>query len=386
MTGVYFPVPLLFTVGCLLLSPLAAAEQARQGQTPLEQQAEVDSLEARKAADSAAAAAHVAKQVAAHSVTMTYHAKAALKKAQEALHSARVETDGLSDNQTKALKDAEDHLREASKITQFGKGNSTESKLQEKLDKLKKKMKEQAAERRSELDQMRQELRELRHKLKGTNEEKQLEEIEEMLKELEEQDEEASLSNDELKAELERLREAVKKLQKKHQRRLSHHRPAEIHDVEDEVPPHEEEVHIPEQKGPEGSGEEDGEREREAPPATPASGNPIDIDTEMPYGDLEPFGREDTAQELTEASIRESDAMVDQLERAEVAEEKRAIFRALTRLRGAAITSFDGMARAQTGNIDEYNKVHQWRATHPLHHLANDESDISKWAFPDANF
>lgn len=109
----------------------------------------------------------------------------------------------------------------------------------------------------------------------------------------------------------------------------------------------------------------------------------IDIDTEMPYGDLEPFGREDTAQELTESSVKESDEMVDQLERAEVAEEKRAVFRALTRLRGAAITSFDGVARSQTGNIDEYNKVHQWRQTHPLHHLADEESDITKWAFPD---
>lgn len=103
----------------------------------------------------------------------------------------------------------------------------------------------------------------------------------------------------------------------------------------------------------------------------------------MPYGELEPFGREDTAQELTESSVKESDEMVDQLERAEVAEEKRAVFRALTRLRGAAITSFDGVARSQTGNIDEYNKVHRWRSTHPLHHLADEESDISKWAFPD---
>jgi len=109
----------------------------------------------------------------------------------------------------------------------------------------------------------------------------------------------------------------------------------------------------------------------------------IDIDTAMPYGDLEPFGREDTAQELTESSVRESDEMVDQLERAEVAEEKRSVFRALTRLRGAAITSFDGVARSQTGNIDEYNKIHKWRNTHPLHHLADEESDISKWAFPD---
>lgn len=117
--------------------------------------------------------------------------------------------------------------------------------------------------------------------------------------------------------------------------------------------------------------------------ATPVQEKGIDVDTEMPYGELEPFGREDTAQELTEASVRESDEMVDQLERAEVAEEKRSVFRALTRLRGAAITSFDGIARSQTGNIDEYNKTHKWRKTHPMHHLADEESDISKWAFPD---
>mmetsp|Transcript_24273 Transcript_24273/g.70043 ORF Transcript_24273/g.70043 Transcript_24273/m.70043 type:complete len:107 (-) Transcript_24273:94-414(-) len=105
----------------------------------------------------------------------------------------------------------------------------------------------------------------------------------------------------------------------------------------------------------------------------------------MPYGGLEPFGREDTAQELTESSVRESDGMVDQLERAEVAEERRAVFRALTRLRGAAISSFDGIARSQTGNIDEYSKLHQWRSQHPLQHLADEESDVSRWAFPDAN-
>jgi len=122
---------------------------------------------------------------------------------------------------------------------------------------------------------------------------------------------------------------------------------------------------------------------KDSAPDTPVQEKGIDVDTEMPYGELEPFGREDTAQELTEQSVRESDEMVDQLERAEVAEEKRSVFRALTRLRGAAITSYDGIARAQTGNIDEYNKTHKWRKTHPLHHLADEESDISKWAFPD---
>lgn len=125
------------------------------------------------------------------------------------------------------------------------------------------------------------------------------------------------------------------------------------------------------------------EPSEETPEETPVNQDGIDIDTAMPYGELEPFGREDTAQELTEQSVTESDQMVDQLERAEVAEEKRAVFRALTRLRGAAITSFDGIARSQTGNIDEYNKLHKWRRTHPLHHLADEESDISKWAFPD---
>mmetsp|Transcript_37969 Transcript_37969/g.98258 ORF Transcript_37969/g.98258 Transcript_37969/m.98258 type:complete len:374 (-) Transcript_37969:105-1226(-) len=119
-----------------------------------------------------------------------------------------------------------------------------------------------------------------------------------------------------------------------------------------------------------------------APAPDAASGPKFDIDTQMPYGDLEPFGREDTAQELTESSVKESNEMVDQLERAEVAEEKRAVFRALTRLRGAAVTSFDGIARAQTGNIDEYNKVNKWRDSHPIRHLADEESDVSKWAFP----
>jgi len=127
----------------------------------------------------------------------------------------------------------------------------------------------------------------------------------------------------------------------------------------------------------------DAKAETTAAAEEPCDDKDIDIDTEMPYGELEPFGREDTAQELTEQSVKESDEMVDQLERAEVAEEKRAVFRALTRLRGAAITSFDGIARSQTGNIDEYNKIHKWRRTHPLHHLADEESDISKWAFPD---
>jgi len=135
-----------------------------------------------------------------------------------------------------------------------------------------------------------------------------------------------------------------------------------------------------EPKAVEGEEQSDGGGNKEG--SSPGT-NPIDVDTAMPFGQLEPFGREDTAQELTEQSISESNEMVDELERAQVAEEKRAVFRALTRLRGAAIAAFDGIARSQTAQIDEYAKKNQWRAQHPVRHLAQEESDISKWAFPD---
>ncbi|CAE7945335.1 unnamed protein product [Symbiodinium necroappetens] len=41
----------------------------------------------------------------------------------------------------------------------------------------------------------------------------------------------------------------------------------------------------------------------------------------MPFGDLEPFGRQNAGQDLTESAISETNEMVGQLERAEVAEE-----------------------------------------------------------------
>eukprot|EP00933_Yihiella_yeosuensis_P024773 TRINITY_DN1920_c0_g1_i2.p1 TRINITY_DN1920_c0_g1~~TRINITY_DN1920_c0_g1_i2.p1 ORF type:complete len:309 (-),score=88.15 TRINITY_DN1920_c0_g1_i2:230-1156(-) len=108
----------------------------------------------------------------------------------------------------------------------------------------------------------------------------------------------------------------------------------------------------------------------------------IDIDMDLPYGELAPFGRENTAQELTEASITESNKMVDQIEKAEVAEEQRSVFRALTRLRSAAISSFDGIANSHTENIDDYSKKNKFRDSHPAQHLADEESDVSRWAFP----
>jgi len=210
-----------------------------------------------------------------------------------------------------------------------------------------------------EKEQMREEIQELRKMLKEKNIDDK--DIDKALDDLEaDLDKTKGPINDESKAELERLRQLIKSLDAEESKDAKKPK-AEIDAQPAEV-------------------EKD---EKEEGEAVKVEERGFDIDTAMPYGDLEPFGREDTAQELTESSIKESDEMVDQLERAEVAEEKRSVFRALTRLRGAAITSFDGVARSQTGNIDEYNKIHKWRGNHPLHHLADEESDVTKWAFPD---
>eukprot|EP00933_Yihiella_yeosuensis_P026470 TRINITY_DN2053_c0_g1_i1.p1 TRINITY_DN2053_c0_g1~~TRINITY_DN2053_c0_g1_i1.p1 ORF type:complete len:378 (+),score=104.30 TRINITY_DN2053_c0_g1_i1:139-1134(+) len=106
------------------------------------------------------------------------------------------------------------------------------------------------------------------------------------------------------------------------------------------------------------------------------------VTEDMPGDSLEAFGREDTAQELTDSSVTESNAMIDQLERAEVAEEKRSVFRALTRLRGVAISGFDGIAKSQTNNIANYAAQNSWREKHPIKMLAEEESDYTTWAFP----
>ncbi|CEM38353.1 unnamed protein product [Vitrella brassicaformis CCMP3155] len=87
-------------------------------------------------------------------------------------------------------------------------------------------------------------------------------------------------------------------------------------------------------------------------------------DINLPFHDLKPFGREDTANELTDDSMKQTDNMVDQIEKAEVAEEKRAIFRARTHLRSEAINNFDGIARAQAANVDEYAASNPWRSHH----------------------
>jgi len=315
-----------------------------------------------------------------------------------ALHDARVDTKSLSTGQKDSLKKAEGQLREATKKAEYGKLKKLEEKSA--LDLKKERLEEELAKKkksRAELEQLKSEIKHLREELnkKGgdVQEDKELGEMEDMLNKRKDTDTEPT--NDELKNEIERLREQIEQMEKRETTvdydipkvKQAPAAPAAIANKDDQDEEEKEELMRDVQIKPLESHQEHQHEHDQAPVSsqepTPVEEKGIDIDTAMPYGDLEPFGREDTAQELTESSVKESDMMVDQLERAEVAEEKRAVFRALTRLRGAAITSFDGVARSQTGNIDEYNKIHKWRKTHPLHHLADEESDVTKWAFPD---
>jgi len=381
-----------------------AADSKKEENPTQAAQASADAKNAHSAAESAKQAATVANKVAAHSVHITEHAKSALEDAHDALHKARVDSAGLSDGQKQSLKKAEAQLREATKKAEYGqvknakyiKADVDNKKLQKMEDKMSKiKQDKNMIKKRSnddELDAMKNEIEELRKQLKEkegnqAEDDAALKDLEDELKEMKKEKKDTK-SHDEMKAEIEHLRAEIKSMEDK-KANVEYVIPAEKKEPKVHLLPkkhHHKEVN-----------EEQVERydvkinpiakdvmeKEETEEPTPVEEKGIDIDTAMPYGDLEPFGREDTAQELTESSVKESDGMVDQLERAEVAEEKRSVFRALTRLRGAAITSFDGVARSQTGNIDEYNKVHKWRKVHPLHHLADEESDISKWAFPD---
>jgi len=96
-------------------------------------------------------------------------------------------------------------------------------------------------------------------------------------------------------------------------------------------------------------------------------------DLEMNFNKIAPFGKEDTAKELQDHAAKTQDTLVDAVENAEVAEIKRAVFRALTRLRAATIKEFDTIARLETQAIDAYNDAHHYRAENPLTHLHEDE-------------
>jgi len=99
-------------------------------------------------------------------------------------------------------------------------------------------------------------------------------------------------------------------------------------------------------------------------------------DLEMNFNHIAPFGKEDTAKELQDHAAKTQDTLVDAVENAEVAEIKRAVFRALTRLRAASIKEFDTIARLETQAIDAYNDAHHYRAENPLEHLHTDEAPV----------
>jgi len=376
-----------------------------------EQHAAADAINAHRAADSAQVAASVANKVAAHTVSISGHAQQALDHAEDALHLARVDGAGLSKDQRESLSKSERKVGNA--IADQAKNNGAKSQVdQDAIAKkeLQKKLAAEAAAKarakadkkdnstiqaesdlvqmKSQLQSMSEELRQMREARGETTKwdlENEIHDLEEMIEKLEAAEakkapQDRPQSHDELKAEVERLREAVDQLKVQGGPPRQQTETSRVETTQPKRQPRHMPARLPTKQT---SGDEDVSPVDITPAEEPVRATGIDVDTEMPYGELEPFGREDTAQELTESSVKESDEMVDQLERAEVAEEKRAVFRALTRLRGAAITSYDGVARAQTGNIDEYNKIHKWRRTHPLHHLADEESDISKWAFPD---
>jgi len=375
--------------------PKDEEKEEKEEKPTTEAQVAADATNAHKAAKTAKQAANVATKVAKHSIKISEHAKSSLRNAHDALHRARVDSEGLSSDQKKSLKKAEKKLKEATKDAEYGAVKSAKyvkaevenkklEKLEKKMDK-KKKEKKDEKEDDSELSAMRKELEKLRKKLNAKGDKSDDDALKDLQKQIEQmekaekkEDKTDAKSHDEMKAEIERLREMMKDLEASQgdvSKSIPEKKAGESEDEEKKKAKKGKTHPLPAGDDADGSGDSEAVHVDE--------GKTLDIDTAMPYGDLEPFGREDTAQELTESSINESDEMVDQLERAEVAEEKRAVFRALTRLRGAAITSFDGVARSQTGNIDEYNKIHQWRDTHPLHHLADEESDVSKWAFPD---
>jgi hypothetical protein len=110
----------------------------------------------------------------------------------------------------------------------------------------------------------------------------------------------------------------------------------------------------------------------------------IDIDAHIvPYpGAVQQFGTQDAAAEMTSDSVYQSDTMVDSIERAQSMEGKRSVYRALTHLRGATIAAYDGIARSHMKNVEEYAANHHWRSEHYVRHLAEEESDVSRWAFP----
>eukprot|EP00406_Dinophysis_acuminata_P043846 CAMPEP_0179320784 /NCGR_PEP_ID=MMETSP0797-20121207/58248_1 /TAXON_ID=47934 /ORGANISM="Dinophysis acuminata, Strain DAEP01" /LENGTH=148 /DNA_ID=CAMNT_0021032335 /DNA_START=16 /DNA_END=462 /DNA_ORIENTATION=+ len=112
--------------------------------------------------------------------------------------------------------------------------------------------------------------------------------------------------------------------------------------------------------------------------ASRANATPVNSTTVPAGAMIAPFGKEDTAYELQSHAARTQDTLVDAVENAEVSEIKRAVFRALTRLRAAEIKEFDTIARLETQAIDEYNDNHHYRVENPLDYLHSNEATVTE--------
>ena len=71
-----------------------------------------------------------------------------------------------------------------------------------------------------------------------------------------------------------------------------------------------------------------------------------------------PSVKEDTAAELQSHAARTQDTLVNAVENAEVTEIKRAVFRALTRLRAAEMKEFDTIAPTRTTQTFRHETCH----------------------------
>jgi len=210
--------------------PKVTAEAATQKATVA-----ADAANAHIAAKTAKQAAKVANKVAKHSVQITAHAKDALKNAHNALHAARVNTAGLSNDQKSSLKKAEKKLHDATKDAEYGQikdakytkakvENKVLQKLEKKMDVVKKEKKvvtnaANVVDNTDELAAMQKSLDELRKQLKaqGLNadaaDDEAIKDLKQQIADMQKaeklEDKADGKSHDEMKAEVERLRDMI---------------------------------------------------------------------------------------------------------------------------------------------------------------------------------
>jgi len=333
----------------------------------------VHSLQAGASANAAEESAQVAMAVAAHAEAMAVNASDALQFVRQALQIAQANGGGLEGLAARLES-------EVSKVGQSDAGSADAKRLEADLEILRRGLQSAEADGRggAEAGQLSDEIKRLEDELEskygygegsGDATRRRLEDLERQIAEAEANGgvSAGGKSLDELKAEVETLKEEMANKRHASQDRLAH-------GAQSEGPEEERTQTTPSTMRSATGGAAGGSRQYRGEGG-------VEVDSSMPFGGVEPFGREDAAEDLTKASIAESNGMVDQLEKAQGAEGKRAVFRALTHLRGGMMGAYDGIAKAHLGNVDRYNSEHNWRKEHPYHHLAEEESDVGNWAF-----